>query len=166
MKYWKAGLAFLVAFLIQGSILNMVSIFGNVPNVLLCLVVIFSFLYDKELYGILYGALFGILYDICYSYVIGPTAIAFVLVAVAVMLLRYYANMENTVSMAVVSMIAFVLYYILNWVLYSIAGNPLGLGYALVNEIGTMVYSLLVITVMYKVMIKDVVKHHKDRYFI
>ncbi len=166
MRYWKAALAFLIAFLLQGSLLNMFSIGGSTPNLLLCLVVIFSFLYDKELYGILYGALFGIIYDICYSYVIGPTAISLVIVAVIVILLRYYANIENIISMAVVSVIAFVSYYIINWVLYGFTGNPIGLGYVLSGEVITIVYSLVVICVLYKVMIKNVVKFHKDRYFI
>lgn len=165
MKYWKAGLIFLVAFLIQGSILNMISIGQSTPNVLLCLVVIFSFLYDKEMYGILFGAFFGLLYDVCYNYVYGPTAIAFLLVAVLVMLLRYYANIENTVSMAVVSLISFVTYYVLSWRLMKFTGNPLGLGYVMTKATPVIIMSMIVIIIMYKLMIKDVVKYHKDRYF-
>ncbi len=166
MRYLKAGAAFLVAFLMQGSLLNMVSIAGHTPNLLLGLVVIFSFLYEKELYGILYGALFGVIYDMCYSYVIGPTPIALILTAMCVILMRYYANVENTVSMAVVSIVSFVIYYIINWGLYSFAGSTIGLGYALLNSIVPIVYTLVFAFVVYKVLIRNVVKHHKDRYFI
>ena len=166
MNYLKAGATFLVAFLIQGSLLNMVSIAGATPNLLLGLVVILSFLYDKELYGILYGALFGALYDVCYSDVIGPTPIALLLTAACVILMRYYANVENSVSMSVVSIIAFIVYYILNWGLYSLAGNVLGLGLVLLHSILPMIYTLAIVFVIYKLLIRDVVKHHRDRYFI
>ena len=47
MRYWKAGLIFLIAFLIQPSLLNMINIGGYTPNLLLCLVVIFSFIYEE-----------------------------------------------------------------------------------------------------------------------
>ena len=49
MKYWKAGIIFLIAFLIQPSLLNMINIAGYTPNLLLCLVVIFSFIYEDEM---------------------------------------------------------------------------------------------------------------------
>lgn len=166
MSYLKAGATFLVAFLMQGSLLNLFSISGHTPNLLLGLVVILSFLYEKELYGILYGALFGLLCDVCYSDIIGPTPIAFVLTAVVVLFMRYYANVENSVSMSVVSLIAFLIYYIINWGLYFIAGTPIGLGYVIANSIIPIVYTLVFVFIVYKVLIKDVVKHHKDRYFI
>lgn len=166
MRYLKAGAAFLVAFLMQGSLLNMISIAGHTPNLILGLVVILSFLYEKELYGMFYGALAGVIYDMCYSDVIGPTPIALVITALCVMGMRYYANVENSVSMSVVSIIAFLIYYIINWGLCSFAGSPLGLGYALSNSIVTMIYTLVFVFVVYKVLIRNVVKHHKDRYFI
>lgn len=166
MRYLKAGAAFLVAFLMQGSLLNMISIAGHTPNLILALVVVISFLYDKEIYGLLFGAIFGVIYDMAYSFVIGPTPIALVVTAMCVILMRYYANVENSVSMSVVSIIAFVIYYICNWGLYSLAGVPIGLSYALSNSIIPMIYTLVVAFVVYKVLIKNVVKHHRDRYFI
>lgn len=166
MSWLKAGIAFLVACILQGSLLNMFSIAGHTPNLLLAFVVILSFLYDKELYGIIFGALFGVLYDMCYSYIIGPTPIALVVASICVIAMRYYANVENTVSMSVVSLISFIIYYGVNWCLYSIAGYPVGFGYAVSNTLITMLYTLVVNIIVYKVLIKDVVKHHKDRYFI
>ena len=72
----------MIAFLIQPSLLNMINIGGYTPNLLLCLVVIFSFIYEEEMYGVVFGSLFGVLYDVCYSDVIGPAPIAFLVVAV------------------------------------------------------------------------------------
>ena len=165
MKYWKAGIFFLIAFFTQNSLLNMVNIGGYTPNLLLCLVVIFSFLYEKDMYGLVYGAVFGLIYDACYSYVIGPTPIALLLVAVLVLVLREYANIENIISMWTVSVISFFAYYLINWGLYKIAGTAFGIGYAFSHAIWVILYSLAVITLLYVFMIKKVVRYHRERYF-
>ena len=117
MKYWKAGAAFLIAFLIQPSLLNVITINGYTPNLLLCLVVVLSFLYEEDMYGVVFGALFGVLYDICYSSAIGPTPIALVIVAIFILVIREYTNIENVINLWLVSIISIVLYYVLNWLL-------------------------------------------------
>ncbi len=165
MRYWKAGLIFLIAFLIQPSFLNMINIAGYTPNLLLCLTVIFTFLYDGEYYGPVYGVVFGLLYDICYSYVIGPTAISLLIVSALVIALRIFANVENIISMWVVSVLAFLSYHLINWTLFKIAGSPQGLLHALSYSFWVICYSMIVITVMYLFMIKRTERYHKDRYF-
>ena len=165
MRYWKAGIFFLIAFFIQTSLLNIINIGGYTSNLLLCLVVIFSFLYEKDMYGLVMGTVFGLAYDVCYSYVIGPTPIALIIVAVLVLVLREYANIENIISMWTVSVISFFVYYFVNWGLYKIAGTTFSLGYAFSHAIWAILYSLFVITILYIFMIKKVSRHHKDRYF-
>lgn len=155
MKYWKAGIIFLTAFLIQPSLLNMISIGGVTPNLLLCLVVIFSFIYEDKLYGVVYGTAFGILYDVCFGEFIGPTPIALVTVAIGIILARQYANVENILNMWIVSIISFSVYYLLNWALCSIAGNPIGLLYVFGKAARVIPYSMVVITVMYLILIKS-----------
>lgn len=165
MKYWKAGLAFLVAFLVQTSLLNAFSIGGYTPNLLLCLVIVLSFLYEDEMYGIVFGAIFGLLYDICFGTFVGPTAIALVVTAFCIILTREFANIENVVNLWIVSVISFTGYYVLNWILLRIAGNPIGLPVVFSTLPWVTLYSLVVITVMYKILIKKVVRYHRDRYF-
>ncbi|MCI8349427.1 MAG: rod shape-determining protein MreD [Firmicutes bacterium] len=165
MKYWKAGIIFLIAFLIQPSLLNMINIAGYTPNLLLCLVVIFSFIYEDEMYGVVYGAAFGVLYDVCYSQVIGPTPIALTVVAICIILAREYANIENIINMWIVSIISFIAYYLMNWGLHRIAGNPIGIVYVFGKVPWIILYSMVVITIIYLILIRKVVKHHRDRYF-
>ena len=165
MKYWKAGIIFLIAFLIQPSLLNMINIAGYTPNLLLCLVVIFSFIYEDEMYGVVYGAAFGVLYDVCYSQVIGPTPIALTVVAICIILAREYANIENIINMWIVSIISFIAYYLMNWGLHRIAGNPIGIVYVFCKVPCIILYSMVVITIIYLILIRKVVKHHRDRYF-
>lgn len=165
MKYRKAGLMCLAAFLIQASLLNLVSIAGYTPNLLLCVVVVLSFLYENELYGLVFGAAFGLLYDICFGVVAGPTAISLVVVSVFILFVREFANIENIVNMWVVAAVSILLYYVVDWGLLHIAGNPIGLLYVLKNLPIVFAYSFVVITITYYILIRKAVKHRRDRYF-
>ena len=165
MKSWKAGIFFLIAFFMQCSLLNMISIAGFTPNLLLCLTVVFSFLYEDQIYGLLYGALFGVLYDICFADVVGPTPIALVLTALVIFGMREYANIENIVNMWLTSLLSVVLYYAMNWGLRHLAGNPIGIVYVLKTLPWITIYSLLIITVLYLILVRNMTRHRKDRYF-
>ena len=165
MKSWKAGIFFLIAFFIQCSFLNVISIAGYTPNLLLCLVIVFSFLYEEQIYGLLYGVLFGIFYDICFADVVGPTPIALVRVALVIFVLREYANIENIVNMWVTSLLSILFYYALNWGLQHLAGNPIGLLYVLKTLPWITLYSLSLMTVLYLILLRKMTRHRKDRYF-
>ena len=165
MKSWKAGIFFLIAFFIQCSFLNVISIAGYTPNLLLCLVIVFSFLYEEQIYGLLYGVLFGVFYDICFADVVGPTPIALVLVALVIFVLREYANIENIVNMWVTSLLSILFYYALNWALQHLAGNPIGLLYVLKTLPWLTLYALSLMTVLYLILLRKMTRHRKDRYF-
>ena len=165
MKSWKAGIFFLIAFFIQCSFLNVISIAGYTPNLLLCLVIVFSFLYEEQIYGLLYGVLFGVFYDICFADVVGPTPFALVLVALVIFVLREYANIENIVNMWVTSLLSILFYYALNWGLQHLAGNPIGLLYVLKTLPWITLYALSLMTVLYLILLRKMTRHRKDRYF-
>ena len=165
MKSWKAGIFFLIAFFIQCSFLNVISIAGYTPNLLLCLVIVFSFLYEEQIYGLLYGVLFGVFYDICFADVVGPTPIALVLVALVIFVLREYANIENIVNMWVTSLLSILFYYALNWGLQHLAGNPIGLLYVLKTLPWITLYALSLMSVLYLILLRKMTRHRKDRYF-
>lgn len=155
----------MIAFLIQPSLLNMINIGGYTPNLLLCLVVIFSFIYEEEMYGVVFGSLFGVLYDVCYSDVIGPAPIAFLVVAVGIMMAREYVNIENIFNMWIVSILSFCTYYLINWGLHRIAGNPIGIMYVFGKVPWIILYSMAVITMIYLILIRKAVRYRRDRYF-
>lgn len=165
MKYLKAGAFFLAAFLIQPSLLNLLSIKGYTPNLMLGLVIVFSFLYENEMYGIVFGAVFGCLYDLCYNAVVGPMPIALVFTAIFIILIREFANIENLINMWVVALLSILLYYGINWGLYRLAGNPAGFMYILKMLPWEALYTMVVITAVYLVLIRKVIRYRKDRYF-
>jgi len=164
MNYLKIGAIFLIGFIIQPSLLNLITVGGYTPNLLLGLVILFSFLFEEEVYGVVFGALFGVFYDIMYGVVIGPTPIALVGVAIIILIIREHANIENIVNLWLISLGGIVGYYIFNWGLNRVAGNPIGIKLVLSHIPVILIFTMLFITVMYLVMRKKVIRHHKDRY--
>ena len=165
MNYRKAIVLFEIAFLVQTSLLNVIMIKGYTPNLLLCLVVTLSFLYEDETYGIVLGAIFGVLYDICFSTVVGPTALCLVVVAAFILLVRELVNIENIINMWVVATISIAVYYVLNWLLIHLTGNPLGILYMLAKLPGEYIYSIIIITILYLILLRLSDRHRRDKHF-
>ena len=118
-----------------------------------------------EVVYIIFGAVFGVAYDICFSSVTGYTAIALVLTSLMILIVREYANIENIINLWLVSVISLFLYYFVEWGLLHLAGNPLGIVPMLKILPWTGLYSIAVITCIYLVLIRKVIRYRKDRYF-
>ena len=164
MKYWQVGLLYLAAFLIQPSLLNVINIGGYTPNLILCLTILSTFLYEEEIYGVIFCAVFGILYDIMYSNVVGPMPISLILVALGIIIVREYTNIENIINMWAVSIVSILAFYFLNWGLHHIAGNPVGFRFVFNSVPWIALYSLAVITILYWILIRKLARHRRDRY--
>ncbi|MDR2610829.1 MAG: rod shape-determining protein MreD [Clostridiales Family XIII bacterium] len=123
MRYYAAVPIFLFAFLLQTTVLWKLPVFGSSPNLLLCLVVIFSFLYEER-YGLILGALFGVLLDIATSALIGPQAITFVAVYLIVRVLRNVFNHEKLIPDVLMALIATPVNLFLVWLINRICGVP------------------------------------------
>ena len=164
MKYWQVGLLYLAAFLIQPSLLNVINIGGYTPNLILCLTILSTFLYEEEIYGVIFGAVFGILYDIMYSNVVGPMPISLILVALGIIIVREYTNIENIINMWAVSIVSILAFYFLIWGLHHIAGNPVGFRFVFNSVPWIALYSLAVITILYWILIRKLARHRRDRY--
>ena len=164
MTHWKIGLLFLAAFLIQPSLLNLISIHGYTPNLILCLTILTTFLYEREMFGVIYGTAFGILYDIMYSNVVGPMPISLLLVALGIVIIREYTNIENIINLWAVSIGSILAYYFLNWGLHHLAGNPVGFRFVFNSVPWIGLYSLAVITLLYWLMFRLPARRAKYRY--
>ena len=164
MRYLRIGGVFLIAFLIQPSLLNVINIEGYTPNLILCMTILYTFLYEEDIYGVIFGALFGVLYDMMYSNVIGPMPISLVLVAIGIVIVREFTNIENIINMWAVSLVSVLAYYFMNWGLHHLAGNPVGIAVVFHQVPVIAFYSLVIITVMYMMLIRRVIRHHRDRY--
>jgi len=165
MKYRYAACLFLVAFLIQTTLMNVVRVFDVTPNLLLCLVVIFSFLYDHNNSGLVLGVIFGLLYDIAFSQFVGIAALAFLIISIAIMLVSSMMSKEAFFSVIILAPAATVVYTLIYWGIMAMMGS----NYSFLFVIGFLpyyvIYNTIVVIIMYLAMIKKVIRHHNDRYF-
>ena len=165
MKYRYATCLFLAAFILQTTLMNAVSVFGVTPNLLLCLVVIFSFLYDENNYGIVLGVIFGLFYDICFSEYTGIAALAFLAISLSIMLVNIIMNKEAVFSVVIVTAAATVMYTLIYWCIMAMLGSNYRFLYAIKLLPLCILYNSVIVIILYYLMIKKVVKHHNDRYY-
>ncbi|QIB69871.1 rod shape-determining protein MreD [Aminipila butyrica] len=165
MKKRWAALIFFVAFLLQGTVLHLFSIYGATPNLILCLVVIFSFLYE-DFNGPVLGVVFGLLADVCMAQYVGVAALTYLLVSLLVIHMRETINKEHLASIILVSVGSTVLYNFIYFLIRSGLGSSYSLLYWLKLQPLYILYNSLIVFVLYLVFIKRVVKYRNDRYLI
>ncbi len=165
MNYVKAVAIFLLAFFLQGSVVNILAVNGATPNLLLCLAVLFSFLYDEENYGLILGPVFGILYDICYMPYVGVSSIGFFFLAFAVVMARELLNRENIGVILVIAAIATFVFNIYIWCVYSILGSNITILYVLKKQPLLIMWNVIITGILYAVVIKKVLRRRRDLFY-
>lgn len=165
MKVRYAIIIFLVAFFMQGTILNLFSVYGTTPNLILCLVVIFSFLYEDN-NGLILGVVFGLLTDLCMTHYMGATAFCLLVVSLLVSLLRENINKENIISIIIVSIGSTVIFNLIYFVINMCFGSIYSITYWLKLQPLYIIYNSAIVLILYLIFIKRVVKYRNDRYLV
>ena len=165
MKYRYAAGMFLAAFILQTTLLNVAGVFGATPNLLLCLVVILSFLYDDNNCGLVLGVVFGLLYDICFSEYVGIAALALFAVSLSVMLVNIVMNKEAVFSVVIISAASTVMYTLIYWWIMAMLGSSYSFVYMAKLLPVYILYNTTIVIMLYFLMIKKVIRHHYDRYY-
>ena len=62
MRNFKLFLAFLICFIFQSTLLRNFSVFGVAPNLILVLLIVFSFYFENYI-GLILGVAFGMMQD-------------------------------------------------------------------------------------------------------
>jgi len=165
MKYKYAIGLFFGAFILQTSLMNAFSVFGATPNLLLCLVVIFSFLYDENHYGMVLGVAFGLLYDICFMQYTGITALSFFVISLAIMLGNVVMSKEAVFSVIMITVAATVIHALIHCGIMVMMGSNYSFLYMIDFVPMYVLYNTVVVIILYFSMIKKVIRHHQDRYY-
>lgn len=165
MKYWQGLILYAAAFLLQPFLQNLIPILGNNVNLLLCLTVVLTFVYDEILPGIFFGFLFGLLHDLVYGIYLGPTALSLLAAGIAVLVLREFANIENILNALFMMLLSVWLYATVYWGIYSVLGSPYSYLYAMKTLPLPLLFNGIIAAELYFVLIKRVIKHRRDRYF-
>ena len=165
MKYWQAFLFYLAAFLLQPFLYGVIPAAGINLNMILCLTVVFTFVYEEVLPGLFFGPIFGLLTDIMYGQYIGPTAFAVAVCGVIVFILKEYFNNENVINAIIMLIVSTFIFVTTIWIVYNFTNNSYSYVYALKVLPVQLILNTVAGTLLYSVLIKKVVKHRRDRYF-
>ena len=163
MKYRYSFIIFFIAFILQSTIMNHFAIFQMSPNLILCLVVVFSFLYDGY-HGILFGILFGLISDVCFAEIIGIASAAYFAVALICIELKRYLYKDSFVSVTIVSAVGTIVYALLYWSINEMLGNGFDFLYVMEKEAFLLVYHIVITLAIYQIVSRSVIKHRGDRY--
>jgi rod shape-determining protein MreD len=162
VKLRRAIPIFLLAFVAQSALLRYIAICGVSPNILLCLVIVFAFLYEEPL-GIVFGIAFGILWDIGFGLYIGVSAVSQTAAALAVMRIKRYLNHELLLPALAAGLAGAVLNNAVYWGLYKLTGIPHTLLYILKTQPLLIAYDLLFVMIFHLIFRRGVIRHRKDR---
>ena len=163
MKYRYAFILYLLAFIVQSSLLQNVSILGVAPNLLLLLTIALSFLFNER-YGMIFGIIFGLISDLLFSQVIGVSALSYFLVALSVSSIKKYLYRDNIFSILFISAVGTIFYNALVWSISSIFGGDIGPLYALYKQPIAVVYNSLIMLPFYWFLVRKVIGYRGFKY--
>jgi len=163
LKYRYSFLLFFIAFILQTTVMNHFRIFQMSPNLILCLVVIFSFLYEGY-HGIFFGLVFGFISDICFSEIIGVAAMCNFTVALLCIGSKRYFYKESMISVTIVSAVGTSVYALLYWSVNRMLSNGADFIYVMEKDAVLLIYHIVITLAIYKVVSRSVIKHRGDRY--
>jgi rod shape-determining protein MreD len=164
MKTRYAILLFSLAFVVQSTMLRYIAIRDVSPNILLCLVIVFAFLYDEPL-GVVFGVIFGILWDMEFGLYVGVSAVSQMTAALLVTRLKRYLNHELVLPALAAGLVGVTLNNAVYWSLYKLTGIPHTLPYILGPQPILIAYNLLFVMIFHLIFRRGVIRHRKDRDF-
>ncbi len=164
MKLRYMFLIFLGAFLIQSTLLNQLSLFGVTPNLMLCLVMLFSFWFEG--YGAMsMGILFGLLQDLCFGKLMGIAAICYFLLSLGIWLTKHLLYRDNILSVFFLTLVGTCAYELMYWALHVTMGGTAHILYMLSILPLLIIYNCIVTIGIHLIFGRRLVRFPGDRYF-
>ena len=164
MRYYLAIPLFLLAFLMQTTMLWRIPIAGYSPNLLLCMVVVFSFIYEER-YGLILGIAFGLLLDISTSLFLSVQTISFVAVFLVVRLFRSIFNHESLITDMFMGLLATPINLFIVWLIYKLMGEPVSVVLVFKSLLPLMIMHFLLVGIIHFIFIRTVIRYRQDMKF-
>lgn len=163
MKLRYMYLIFALAFLIQSTLLNQLSLFGVTPNLILCLVMLLSFWFGG--YGVMgAGIVFGLLQDLCFGDLIGIAAIGYFLISLGIMLTKHLLYRDNVLSIFFMTLVSTASYELIYWLLRTVMDGTAHILYMLSILPLLIIYNCVVTIGAYYIFGRKLLKYPEDRY--
>ena len=103
---------FLLAFLLQGNAVHYFSINGGVPDLILVLTLVYTFVDDADPRdALIVAAAAGLLKDLCYSQITGISSLLYLAAGLLMIYLKRRLNNESRIIFFFVTVMATVLFY-------------------------------------------------------
>lgn len=166
MSFKRVLLLFAVCFLAQLSVVNLITFRNLGPDLIMCMMIAITYLYDDGYRSIPFALVFGLLLDVCAHQYIGITPLIYLLVGIIATAARIWLNAEKLVTMAVTGAVCTVVFQTLYAIVMKILGDPAGLLYIIEKEPIFIIYNVLVLSVMFGLMHTKAEEYHNDRYNI
>lgn len=164
MSFKKVTILFALAFIFQLTIVNIFSINSTGPNLVFCLMVIITFLYEDGYRSIPFGMFFGFLLDICSGAYVGITPLAMLIAGIFAAAGRIWLNVEKIYTLLTTGIIATILYQATYYAVMKALGDPMGIVKVLAFQPLLVAYNTLILAIMFITMHKSAEKYHNDRY--
>ena len=166
MSFKRVLLLFAVCFLAQLSVVNLITFRNLGPDLIMCMMIAITYLYDDGYRSIPFALVFGLLLDVCAHQYIGITPLIYLLVGIIATAARIWLNAEKLVTMAVTGAVCTVVFQTLYAIVMKILGDPAGFLYIIEKEPIFIIYNVLVLSVMFGLMHTKAEEYHNDRYNI
>ena len=166
MKYRVIVPVFAAALVLQPFI-NTLLPWGAAPELIMSsgLMLCLFFESEKVLPVLITGSVMELLSDMAGAQYAGFSVIAFVLAVSLVIFVRQFINIENFIVAAGIYLAAILLYYVLIWILYAMAGSPYGFVYAMSKIPAAVIGNFIFGMILYIVFLVRLNRHRRDRYF-
>ena len=148
MKMRFSILIFFLAFILQTTFVNMFSIFGVTPNLLVDLLICYLF-FNKDKNGIILAVIFGVIIDISVGQLVGVTPLALILVYFAVISLKENFNVENLVVAVPIGVLSTIIFDFVYFLIYKIFDSIYVFSYWIGMELIRVLYNFVVFTGIY-----------------
>jgi rod shape-determining protein MreD len=163
-RYIWGVLWFFLAFILQTTVLKHVAILGWSPNILLCLVAVYSFLYEEKI-GLVMGIIFGILLDFSINLYIGPSSFAFVLAYGVAMIIKRVFNNERLLPEILLATLVTPIYLFVIWLFYIIGGNPMPISVVISALPVLILYNDIIVVLLHVLLVRGVIKRKQEAGF-
>lgn len=164
MTLKKLILLFVLAFLFQLTLVNLLSVRGIAPNLVLCLTVAITFAYEEGYRAIPFGLVAMLFIDITSAYYIGIGSLSLFITAIMVILFRRQLNVEQWAPLVVTSVLSTFVYNILYWALLKLLGNPMSIFYILKVQGWYALYNVVITGMLFWLMSRNIKKREVRRY--
>lgn len=164
MSFKRVLLLFALCFLAQLSVVNLISFRNMGPDLIMCMMIAITYLYDDGYRSIPFAIFFGLLLDICAHQYVGVTSLLYLFIGIFAAAARIWLNAEKLATIAVTGAIATVIFQTLYAVAMKIMGDPAGLLHIFAKEPVFVLYNVAVLAVMFGIMHTKAEQYHNDRY--